>query len=235
MSRLGATVRLDLLLQLRYGFYYAAAFVTLVWIALLYPLPASLLDLAVPFVVFTDLAVVGYYFIAGMVLFEKGERTLFALLATPLRFREYLASKLATLTALAMIMSLVVVLAGYGTGFHAAPLMLGVLFTSLVSLLIGFIVISPFDSISAYLIPSQVPMVVMGLPLIHFFGVWESPLFYLLPTQGSLLLLGGAFGTVPLASWQVTYSVLYQLLWVLGLALLARQAFERHVVAREGR
>ena len=234
MSRLAAAVRLDLLLQLRYGFYYAAAFVTLVWIALLYPLPGSLLDLAVTFVVFTDLAVTGYYFIAGMVLFEKGESTLFALLSTPLRFREYLAAKLATLTALAAVASLVVVVATYGFGFDAALLMLGVVFTSLICLLIGFIVIAPFDSISRYLIPSQIPMVVLGLPLLHFLGVWESPLFYLFPTHGSLLLLGGAFGTVSLSAPQIAYAVIYQLVWVCGLAALARWTFYRYVAQRKG-
>jgi fluoroquinolone transport system permease protein len=227
-------VRLDVLLQIRYGFYYAAAFVTLVWIALLYPLPASILDLAVPFVVFTDLAVMGYYFIAGMVLFEKGEETLFALVSTPLRFREYLASKLVTLTALAVVVSLVVVVAGYGFGFDAALLVLGVILMSLVSLLVGFIMISPFDSISSYLIPSQIPFLVMGLPLIHFFGLWESPLFYLIPTHGTLLLLGDAFDTGSVAAWQVLYAVLYQLMWIYGLIFLAYRAFDRYVVARKG-
>lgn len=234
MSRLTAAVRLDLLLQLRYGFYYAAAFVTLVWIALLYPLPDSLLDLAVTFVIFTDLAVTGYYFIAGMVLFEKGERTLFAVLSTPLRFREYLTSKLATLTALAAVASLVVVMAAHGLGFDAALLMLGVVFTSLICLLVGFIVVTPFDSISRYLIPSQIPMVVLGLPLLHLSGVWESALFYLFPTHGSLLLLGGAFGTVSLSAPQIAYAVIYQLAWVCGLAALARWMFYRYVVQRKG-
>jgi fluoroquinolone transport system permease protein len=73
MSRFGAALRLeDLLLQFRYGFYYAAALTTLVWITLLSALPESVLSLVVPFMIFADLAVVGYYFIAGMVLIEKG-------------------------------------------------------------------------------------------------------------------------------------------------------------------
>ncbi len=127
MRLLGAALRLDLLLQFRYGFYYAAAFTTLVWIALLSALPESALYLAVPFMIFADVAVVGYYFIAGMVLFEKGEATLFALVSTPLRFGEYLASKLATLSALAVVMSLIVVVASYGFAFDAALLMLGVI------------------------------------------------------------------------------------------------------------
>jgi fluoroquinolone transport system permease protein len=234
VNRLVCAVRLDLLLQLRYGFYYAAAFVALLWVALLYPLPVSLLDLAAPFVVFTDLAVVGYYFIGGMVLFEKGEATLSALIITPLRFREYLASKLVTLTGLAVVLALVVAAASGGFGFDTGLLVLGVVLTSLVTLLVGFIIVAPFDSVSAYLIPSQLPMVFMALPLIHFFGVWESPIFYLVPTQGSLLLLGGAFDPGSLAAWQLLYAVFYGLVWVIGLGLLARRAFERHVVRKGG-
>jgi fluoroquinolone transport system permease protein len=207
MSRLGVALRLDLLLQFRYGFYYAAAFTTLVWISLLSALPESVLKLVVPFMIFADVAVVGYYFIAGMVLFEKGEATLFALVSTPLRFREYLVSKLATL---------------------------GAILTSLIALLLGFIFVSPFEAISSYVVPSAIPHLIMAVPLIHFFGVWESPVFYLFPTQGSLFLLGGAFGTVPLAAWQLLYAVLYQLLWVIGLYLLARRAFDGYIVARKG-
>ena len=234
MKRFIFALRLDALLQLRYGFYYAAAFVTLLWIALLYSLPSAALEVAVPFVVFADLAVAGYVFIASAVLFEKGERTIFALVSTPLRFWEYLASKLATLTALAVIMSLVVVATGYGVGFNAPSLVLGVIFTSLISLLVGFIVVSPFDSISAYLIPGQLPAMILVAPLAYLFGLWESPLFYLMPTHGSLLLLSDAFGTLQLSSWQLSYAVLYQLLWVVGLALLARRAFDRYVVPKGG-
>lgn len=234
MSRFVSTVRLDLLLQLRYGFYYAAGFVTLLWIVLLYSLPEAIGEIAVTFLVFTDLAAVGHVFIAGTVLFEKGEKTLFALLSTPLRFREYLASKLATLTALAIIMSLVVIAAGYGFRFNPALLILGVIFTSLISLLVGFIFVAPFDSISEYLIPGQAPTLVLVAPLVHFFGIWKSPIFYLIPTHGSLLLLGGSFGITQLSAWQIAYAVLYQLLWVAGLALLARRVFNLYIVARVG-
>jgi fluoroquinolone transport system permease protein len=234
VSRCVSTVRLDLLLQLRYGFYYAAGFVTLLWIALLYSLPETIAEVAVTFVVFTDLAAVGYVFIAGTVLFEKGEKTLFALLSTPLRFREYLASKLATLTALAIVMALMVITTGYGLRFNPTLLVPGILFTSLISLLVGFISVAPFDSISEYLIPGQLPTLVLVAPLVHFFGIWESSIFYLIPTQGSLLLLGGAFGITQLFAWQIVYAVLYQLLWIAGLTLLARRVFDRYIAASGG-
>ncbi len=230
MSRLLSTVRLDLLLQVRYGFYYAAAFVTLLWIALLYPLPTSTLGLATPLVVFAELAVIGYYFIAGMVLFEKGERTLSAIVSTPLRFGEYLGSKLATLTVMATSVSLILVLAAYGTGFDIALLLLGVILTSLISILAGFISVSPFDQITRYLIPSQLPLALMSVPLIPFLDIWQSPVFYLFPTHGPLLLLGGAFGTNPLTAWQLLYSVSYGLLWTCILTFAARKMFTHYVV-----
>jgi fluoroquinolone transport system permease protein len=232
MSRLLTAVQLDLRLQQRYGFYYAAAFVTLVWIAIVRFLPAWTLSLAMPFIIFTDLATVGFFFIAGTVLFEKGEQTLFAVVVTPLRFWEYLTSKLATLTLLAIVISLIVVVAGYGLGFNLLLLVLGVALLSLITLLLGFIAVSPFNSISSFIIPSQVFLLPLGLPLIHYFGWWPNPIFYLIPTQGSLLLLRSAFESIE--TWQMIYAVVYQLLWVSVLTWVAGRTFDRYVVAGEG-
>lgn len=234
MSRLASTVRLDLILQKRYGFFYAGAFVTVVWVALLLLLPDALLGLAVPLIVFTDLAVVGFYFIAGMVLFEKGEETLFALISTPLRFQEYLASKLLTLTALAMVISLVVAVAGYGLGFNPVLFLLGVILASLISALVGFITVAPFASISNYLVPSSLVLIPLGLPVFHFLDLWQNPIFYLLPTQGALLLIGGAFVQDLLFAWQIAYALIYGFFWIAGMSFLARRAFERYIVARQG-
>lgn len=229
MSRFVSAVRLNLLLQLRYGFFYAVAFVGVLYVALLLPLPRPAQAFAGPLVVFAELAVVGYYFIAGMVLFEKSERTLYALVSTPLRFSEYLGSRLATLTMLAAALSLAVVTVVYGFSFNAAFLLAGVALVSILSLLAGFISVLPFDSITRYLIPSQIPMFVMALPLVPFLGIWQSPVFYLIPTHGALILLGAAFGTAA-TIWQLLYAVLYGLLWICILCLAARLLFYRYVV-----
>jgi fluoroquinolone transport system permease protein len=223
---------MDFRLQGRYGFFYAAAFVTLVWLVLLRLFPAAYLDLALPFIIFTDLGVVGFYFIAGMVLFEKGERTLAALIVTPLRFGEYLFAKLATLTLLAVIISLVVVGLSYGIGFNPVLLLLGTILTSLIALLVGFISVAPYSTISAYLMPSQLYFLPFNLPLIAYVGWWEHPIFYLIPTHGSLLLLRGAFE--PLAAWQLAYAIIYQVVWIAVLAWVARRMFDRYIMAREG-
>lgn len=232
MSRLASAVKMDVLVQSRYGFYYAAAFVSIVWIVLLRALPDAALSLAVPLVVFTDLGIIGFYFVAGQIVFEKSERTLSAVIVTPLTLAEYIASKIVTLTLLAWVVSFVVAVASYGFGFDIALFSLGVVFTSVIILLVGIIGIAPYRSISPFMLPSQFYFAVLFLPIISFIGWVESPLFYLFPTQGALLLLTGAFSSI--SWWEIVYSVLYQALWVALLVHFTRVRFNRYIVMRAG-
>ena len=231
LSRFRTAVLLDLRLQWRYGFYYAGAFVTVVWIVLLRLLPPWTLVTAAPFVIFSDLAVVGYYFIAALALYEKGEATLFALVVTPLRFWEYLAARVTALTLLSLAM-VAALAAAAGAGFNPLLLLLSAALTAVIAALAGFIAVAPFTSISSYLLPSGLPLVILGLPLLPFFGVWQSPLFFLLPTYGPLLLLGGAFAAVEPGA--VLAGVLGGALWVGLLAWGARRAFDRFIITRTG-
>ena len=232
MKRLLSTLQLNASLQLRYGLIYAAGFTLLMWIAVLRPLPVDLLQVAVPFALFADLAMIGFYFIAGAVLFEKDERTLYALVTTPLRFGEYLAAKLWTLTLLAVLLCVLLVLAAYGLNFNLLWLVLGAALCSLIGLLAGFIAVAPFRSISDFILPSGLILVPLGLPLVDFLGIWHSPLFYLIPTHGSLLLLRAAFA--PISAGQIVYAIAYQLLWIGLLVWLAQKAFDRYIVRRGG-
>ncbi len=118
-SVLAAAVRMDFHLQRRYGFWYATAFVVLLWIGVLQLVPDSLLGPAMPYLLMADLEFM-LFFIAGAVFFEKGERTVFALLTTPLRFRHYLTAKLLTMSALALVTCVVVVLVDY-SGLYPHP------------------------------------------------------------------------------------------------------------------
>ncbi|CAM3425161.1 fluoroquinolone transporter permease [Stackebrandtia soli] len=234
MNALIAAVRLDLLLQWRYGFFYAAIFSVLLWEAAIVVLPDGLLGPAMPYLIFGDLAIVGFFFIVGAVFFERGERTLFANLVTPMRFGHYLGAKLATLTGLSIVLSLVIVLSGVGFDFSVPVLLGAVVMCALIFLLAGFISATPFTSISDWFIPSTVVIAVLNIPLIDYSGLWQHPLMYLVPTHGSLLMLGAAFDQVTLDPWQWWYAIGYQLASIAALSWVARRAFERFIVNREG-
>ena len=109
MSRLLATMGTDLRLQHRNGFYYAVAFVLILFAILVSQLPAFDWTRWLPPLVFGNLVMVSFFFVGGLVLLEKGEGTLEAQVVTPLRVGEYLGSKIATLALLSLVENLIIV------------------------------------------------------------------------------------------------------------------------------
>lgn len=232
MRRLLAALACDARLQYRNGFYAAAGFVAVALILLLRLVPAPYVGWLMPALVLTNMQVNTFYFIGGLVLLEKGEGSLEALVVTPLRRHEYLASKVITLGVMSLAEALAIVLLAHGTGFRLVPLAAGVGLTAALYCLYGFLAVARYDSINEYLFPSMLYTSVLSLPLLDYFGVWETPLMYLHPVQAPLVLLEAAFR--PVAAWEVAYGVLYGLAWVVPMGLLAVRAFRRFVIAREG-
>ena len=232
MQRLAATVRLDLRLQLRNGFYYAVAFLLVCWFALLTRLPAIDWGYVLPAFVFGNLVMVNFYFVGGLVLLEKGEGTLEAQVVTPLADWEYLVSKTGTLAALSVVEQLVIVWSAHGAGFAPGPLLAGTVLAAVLYTLTGFLLVARYRSINEFLFPSSLFTILLSLPMLHYFGVWDTWLLYLHPFTAPLVLLAGAFR--PLPPWQWAYGVLYAAAWACLLLVASRRAFDRFIVARQG-
>ncbi len=232
MSRLAAALRCDLRLQVRQGFLAAGVAVAVVWVALLRQLPEAGQATWLPPFLFLNLLVTTFYFVSGLVLLEKGEGVLEALVVTPLRDGEYLASKVASLTALGLAEALAIVLLVHGPGVDWLPVVAGIVLSGALYTLLGFVAIARYDSINQFLLPSSLFVIAAQLPVLDRVGLLESPVFYLWPTQACLLLLEGGFR--PLAWGEVIYALVYGGVWIaLGFAV-ARRAFRRFIVRREG-
>ncbi|WP_078344743.1 fluoroquinolone transporter permease [Mycobacteroides chelonae] len=233
MTRYLTALRLETLLQHRQKFLYAGIFSGLIWLAVLLPMPHSLRPVAEPYVLVGDIAIIGFFFVGGSIFFEKQERTLTAIVATPLRFGEYLAAKLTVLAAISVFVALLVVIVVHGTHFGLVPLLTGVLLGTLVMLLVGFITSLPFESVTDWFMAAVIPLALMLIPpVVHYSGLWPNPVLYLIPTQGPLMLLGAAFDQIQLTSWQSAYAALYPLAWITGMCWLAKNMFTRFVVER---
>ncbi|EFV13443.1 hypothetical protein [Segniliparus rugosus] len=235
MTRLVSVVRLELTLQARQKFLLAGIFSGLIWLAVLLPMPAVLRPIAEPYVLIGDVAIIGFFFIGGSVFFEKQERTLGALLCTPLRFAEYLAAKLATLLSISLGVAITVATIVHGTGYRLVPMTAGVVLGTLLMLLTGFITALPFSSVTDWFMASVIPLACMLIPpIVHYSGLWPHPVLCLVPTEGPLMLLGAAFGQRDLTVWEWAYALAYPLACVAGLCVLAQRLFVRHVVERPG-
>lgn len=234
MSRFVSALRLELTLQVRQKFLHAAVFSGLIWLAVLLPMPASLRPVAEPYVLTGDISIIGFFFIAGTVFFEKQERTLGAVISTPLRFWEYLSAKLALLVLISLLVAVVVATATSGSAYIVPLLAVGAVLGTLLMLLVGFTTSLPFASISDWFLAATIPLAVMTLPVLNYSGLWPTPLLYAIPTQGPLLMFGAAFEQVALQPWQIGYAVLYPTVFLAGLFWVARAMFDHYVVARSG-
>jgi fluoroquinolone transport system permease protein len=97
MTRWRSALRLEATTVVRERFAHAAAMSALLWLTILLPMPPDLRRIVAPYVLLGDVTIVGFYFIGGAVFFEKQQRTLDAVICSPLRFWEYLSSKVAVL------------------------------------------------------------------------------------------------------------------------------------------
>jgi len=187
---------------------------------------------------FFDPALIGIMFVGALVLFEKSENVLQALVITPMRTDDYLLSKIISLTILSIIsavlfMGLMVIFTD--TTFNLLYLIVGIVLTSIMLILVGFILVSRVNSINGYLLAIVISF--LGLtfpPLLQLFGIIENPVFYLWPTQASFILLDGVFNSVNLELWEIAYGILYQIAWIIFLYYLAKKAFYKYIVLKGG-
>ncbi len=236
MKRLLATMWWDIRLQFRNGFYYATAFIVVAWVVIRNQLPAldpaSQLGWLMPALVSGNLIITTFYFVGALLLLEKGEGTLEALVVTPLRIGEYLASKVLTLTLLTLVENVVLVGLLYGLEFDILPLIAGLALASALYVLAGFLVVARYDSLNEYLLPSLLYTSALSVPLLVYLGTWTTWVIYLHPLHAPLLVLAAAFG--PMDTARLLYGVLYSTLWIVLVAVWSQRAFRRFIVARAG-
>ncbi|GAB4212373.1 MAG: ABC transporter permease [Roseiflexaceae bacterium] len=224
MSRLAATLRADVLLQARNGFYAATAFVTAIWALVL--LQAGGLDLRwlLPPMLLGNLLLGTFYFIAGLVLLEQAEGSLVARAVTPLRPGEYLAAKVLSLSALALAETLALTPLMAGWCFQALPLVAGVLLGATVYCLAGFVAVSRYRAINEYLMPSTLYVTLLWLPLLAYTAQWRPWPLLLHPLSGPLALIEAAFA--PASTGQLLYGLGTSTAWVAVFGVWAGRCLE---------
>jgi fluoroquinolone transport system permease protein len=102
-------------------------------------------------------------------------------------------------------------------------------------ILLGFILVSRVNSINGYLLGMGLGFLVLTFPpLLHLFGLFENPFFYIWPTQASFILFEGVFNAENLENWEIAYGIIYQIFWIGLFYILAKKAFHKHIVLKGG-
>ena len=232
MTRLLSIARWDVQLQFRNGFYYVSAAMAVFFVILLRQFPQVDWAYWWPAIITGNLTINAYYFMAGIVLLEKGEGTMEAQIVTPLRPWEILTSKVLTLGLLSLFETLTIVFLVQGTQFNWLLLITAIVLYIALLALYGFIIVVRYDSISQFLLPSVIWTMGFSLPLLYYFDIWRHWVMYIHPLQAILILIQTAFTSVP--AWQVIYGIAYAVLWTGILMWLSLRTFHRFVITKEG-
>jgi fluoroquinolone transport system permease protein len=241
MSRLLAAMKTDMTVQVRNKLYTIGISVgvliagMLAWLAepdqLGFVAPATLL------------LVVGgstLLYVAAMILFEKTEGTLDAVVVSPLRTSEYLGSKVATLTLLASVESAVMIgggmllmrLGGEVPLPNLPILAAGTALLCIVYTLVGIVSVVRYDSITEFLVPMAAIASVLQLGFLYFLGVVEHWSLLVVPTSAPAMIIYGASAELTVGQW--VYAIGYTVVSIGVLAFWARRAFHRHITLKRG-
>lgn len=241
MTRLLSTMKTDMVVQVRTNLYTIGIGAgVLVAIALSQLAGPDLLVLLVPTLMLLVVGGSTLLYVSAMIIFEKDEGTLRAMIVSPVRPFEYLWSKIITLTALATLESVVMIGGAMlimrfsgGLSLPNLPLLfLGIVAIGILYTLIGIVLVVRFDSITDYLLPMAGVAVILQLPFLYFLGWVEHWSFLLIPTSAPTVLMVGAYR--PLAGWEWVYGVVYTAVLLIGLTIWAYRAFQTHIIEKVG-
>jgi len=230
--RLLSSVINDVKIQFRSGFYYAYLFVCVLYILLIKQIPVEYTSYGVFYVIFTDPTVLGFYFVGGLILLERRQKTLTSLFVTPLKLDEYIWSKVISLGLLGLISSLLITIVLMGFNFNIPVFSITVILASVLFTLIGITLGVKAKDINRYLFISALYLLPIIFPVFGFLGVVNKYMFVFIPTHQILNLLNYAILGEKVSNLWLDFGLL--LIWI-GIAFLwAKKWFVKYVIDRTG-
>jgi fluoroquinolone transport system permease protein len=225
MNRFLSTAQVDLEVQLRNGLYLATGLVLLVTVGALSALSSTGIARLLPAVALQTMGVTAFFFSAALVLLERSEGSSLARSVTPLRAGEYLGARVATLGALALVQHLVMGVVLLGPAPQLVALIGGVLLASAILTLAGFALAAGKESLGALLLPAIPWLGALLAPMLADVLEWQSPLLWLHPLYGPLVLMRAA--VAPVATWEIYLALVTGLIWVGAASILARRFYNK--------
>ena len=231
MKTLFKLVWWDLKIQARNGILTVAIIIAVIYTGLFLLFGLKNNDKALIAILFSDPIFMGYIFTGVLVLLEKNENTLQALVVTPVKIWQYLFSKAISLTVIALIICFAMVFSSHGFQFNYFLFIIAVFLSSVLFIFLGFLGVTRVKTFNQYILVIPFFFLPLVLPFLNFFGITHSFWLYLIPTQASLILFQSAF--VPMPFSELIYAVVYLLISVGITYYLSHKLFMKHVIRGE--
>ncbi|MBX2810206.1 MAG: hypothetical protein KTR25_00285 [Myxococcales bacterium] len=234
--RLWTAIRTDILLQARNHLYGISICVSLLGgVALAWLSPVERLGQTIPMAVLMAVGGSTLLYIVAMVMLEKDDGTLHAIVVTPLRPWEYLASKVVTLSLIATLEG--VIIAGGTIAILTRSMyvvwpgvwfLIGLVILAIFHVLVGIIIVVRHDRFLTALLPMGAVATVLQLPALYVIDAIKHPLLLLIPTTGPTKLMQAGFSSLQTEEW--LYALGYTAVATVTAALVAMRSFHTFVV-----
>lgn len=211
--RLLKLIQGDIRFQFKYGFYFIYTLFCVLYILLLYVVPDEWKAVVGNILIYSDPAALGLFFIGAIMLFERSERVLNALVVSPVTVHEYMVSKIISLEVISILVSLF--LGIFAKSENLLFVMISVILTSAIFTLLGLIIATKVNSLNQNLMITSALEIVCFVPPIAIL-FYPLDFLYWYPLNHSMLLLSNT-STMPIVS------ILLLVLTITGLYIVAHK------------
>lgn len=217
----------DIRYQIKYGFYFLYGVISLLYLSILLFLPDNFTMPVTALIILTDPAALGFFFIGGMILLERGEGLHSYYSILPTTNREYILSKVVSLSLISTLVALLIAGIMFRSEVNYILLSLGVFVGASVFTLFGLAVGTLAKSINHYfVIGVPVGVILMAPAFLIYFDMYNY-LIEILPATLLLRLLYASLGL------EVPYSPIISLVgltfWLIPAFALSNRLFAKYI------
>lgn len=227
-----STLLNDIRFQWRHGLYWVYMLVCFLYLLLIHFIPADHKETVTMLLTFSDPSALGLILAGGIVLLEKDQGIHDSLFVTPLRLFEYLLAKAMSLSVLSLAAAWVIHIFSLGVPMAPIRFSLGVLFTSVFFSLLSIGIVARSRSINGFILLSQLYSLPFVIPLLGFFGIGNQEMYFMFPTEGSLVMLKSSCEYVSIG--ETVYAVVILVLANVGVFYWAYVSFQQRILLKIG-
>lgn len=187
--RLGCLIRGDIHFQWKYGFYFIYFILTLLYVCAIAALPEHWKNNIAAIMIYSDPAAMGLFFMGAIVLLEKSQKVLNAMVVSPVKVSEYILSKTIALIAISSIIALILGLVSGSN--HLFGIAAGTALTSAIFTMLGIIAATRISNLNQFLIVIMPIEIVCFVPPIVGLFVKLPDIFRFFPFTACMNLITG--------------------------------------------
>ena len=158
--RLGRLICGDIHFQWKYGFYFIYFILTVLYVCGIAALPEHWKTDIASIMIYSDPAAMGLFFMGAIVLLEKSQKVLNAMVVSPVKISEYILSKTVALIAISTVIAMIL---GFVSGSNQLlSIAFGTALTSAIFTMLGIIAATKISNLNQFLI------VIMPIEIVCF-------------------------------------------------------------------